>query len=126
MYVSVDGDDIGRMLTQRIYIEDDKEVKNFSNKVTNTFKSFENWVKSNSGEILFCAGDSILFKINDNLLEEAIKQLNSDIFTMSIGVGNTLRQAHWALNVAKSLGKNRVVYFDEIRHSILGDQKSEY
>lgn len=120
MYISVDGDDIGRMLTQKIYTEDDHSVRKFSKAVSDTFNSFADRVKLKGGEVLFCSGDSILFKIDNSMASGILEHLKSDIFTMSIGVGMTLKEAHWALNIAKSLGKARIVHFDEIRESIFG------
>ncbi|MCL0094450.1 mCpol domain-containing protein [Dehalococcoidales bacterium] len=119
LYVAVDGDDIGQLLTQRIYkVNNEHEVIQFSKLVTNTFAQVARWVIQNQGEVLFCTGDSILFKIPEALLDVALNHLKLEHFTVSVGVGRTLREAHWALNVAKSLGKARVVHFDEVRKDI--------
>lgn len=121
-YVAIDGDDIGRLLTQKIYNSTDEfNVIKFSKMVTDSFEKVAIWVRQNQGEVLFCTGDSILFKIPENLIEEAaLFQHVSKYFNVSVGVGNNLKEAHWALNIAKSLGKARTVYFDEIRKEIFG------
>jgi GTP cyclohydrolase III len=124
LYVAVDGDDIGRFLTQRIYgAKDDHEVVEFSMLVVDTFAQIQEWVIQNQGEVLFCRGDSILFKVPDLLLDNVLSRLQPEPFTVSVGVGQTLKEAHWALNVAKSLGKARVIHFDEIRKEIFGYPK---
>jgi hypothetical protein len=121
LYVAADGDDIGRHLTQRIYrANNDWEVIQFSALVTDTFARVGEWVIQNRGEVLFCTGDSILFKISKTSISTAVHHLKSEHFTISVGVGGTLKEAHWALNVAKSLGKARVVNFDEVRRDIFG------
>jgi hypothetical protein len=121
LYVAVDGDDIGQLLTQRIYkVNNDREVIRFSKLVTDTFARVAKWVIQNQGEVLFCTGDSLLFKIPKALLNTALQHLKLKYFTVSVGVGRTLKEAHWALNVAKSLGKARVVHFDEVRRDIFG------
>ena len=124
-YVAVDGDDIGQLLTQRIYkVNNDHEVIQFSKLVTNTFARVAEWVVQNQGEVLFCTGDSILFKIPEALLDTTLDHLKSEHFTVSAGIGRTLKEAHWALNIAKSLGKARVVHFDEVRRDIFGYEES--
>jgi hypothetical protein len=121
LYVAVDGDNIGQLLSQRIYkTNSDAEVARFSALVTDKLAQVEKWVIQNQGEVLFCTGDSILFKIPEVLLDEALHDLKSEYFTVSVGVGHTLIEAHWALNVAKSLGKARIVHFDEVRNEIFG------
>ena len=120
VYVAVDGDNIGQLLTQRIYTNNDREVIQFSALVTDTFTTVAKWVIQNKGEVLFCTGDSILFKISETLLDSALHHIKPEHFNVSVGVGRTLKESHWALNVAKSLGKARVVHFDEIRKDIFG------
>ncbi len=125
LYVAVDGDDIGQLLTQRIYKADnDCEVTWFSALITDTLAEIAKWVVQNQGEVLFCTGDNILFRISEALLDAALCQLKSDGFTVSVGIGWTLKEAHWALNVAKSLGKARIVHFDEVRSDIFGIEQA--
>ncbi|OAN45438.1 hypothetical protein A6A03_14765 [Chloroflexus islandicus] len=121
IYVSVDGDDIGRLLTQKIYqANNDDEVRAFSELVTTTFQAVAAWVIQNQGEVLFCTGDSIFFKISEHLVDNALRHFELDHFTISVGIGETRKEAHWALNIAKSLGKARIVNFNEVRRDIFG------
>lgn len=121
LYVSVDGDDIGRLLTQKIYqANNDDEVRAFSESVTSTFQTLALWVIQNQGEVIFCTGDSIFFKISEHLVDEVSRHFEAAGFTVSIGIGETAKEAHWALNVAKSLGKARTVNFNEVRRDIFG------
>lgn len=124
VYVAIDGDDIGRLLTQEIYKSNNTETAliNFSKSVTKTFENLANWIIKNKGEVLLCAGDSILFKIEEDLVDLALSNLTQKHFTVSVGVGENLKEAHWALNVAKSLGKSRVVNFNQVKNDIFGYQ----
>ena len=115
MYVSVDGDDIGKMLTKIIYSGTDDEISDFSNYVADFFLNIKKTVIELGGKVIFCAGDSIAYYVNgEEELQTTFAKLKNNRFNVSIGCGNTLQQAHWALNIAKSLGKNQVQYFEEL------------
>lgn len=119
MYISVDGDNIGQILTNCIYSNSVNDTKEFSYLVTKFFKQIEEKVKILDGDIIFCAGDSIAFTINDNLVNDILPYINTKDFNVTIGIGKTLKQAHWALNVAKSLGKNRILDFNDIKNEFI-------
>lgn len=114
----MDGDNIGQILTNLIYSKNNNEelVAEFSRSVENSFKRMEKWVKENKGYVIFCAGDSIVFKIQRSLFDDVLEQIKPFDFNVTVGVGNTLKQAHWSLNIAKSLGKNRVLMFEDIKN----------
>ena len=121
MYVSVDGDDIGKKLTNIIYTCDDKAVTEFSGAVEAFFDNVKKEIEQQNGRVVFCAGDSIAFFIDDESIEDIIPLLQSESFNVTIGCGRTLQQAHWALNIGKSLGKNRVMNFENVIE-IIGDK----
>lgn len=121
LYVSIDGDDIGRLLTQRIYqAAEDEDVRQFSELVTNTFNEMAAWVTARNGVVLFCSGDSIFFNMDNSHYEQFAAAFVPEAFNLSIGLGTNRKEAHWALNIAKSLGKNRTVHFDQVREDIFG------
>ena len=115
MYVSVDGDDIGKMLTKIIYARSEEDISAFSNYVADFFLDIKKTVIELGGKVIFCAGDSIAYYIeSEEELLCTFEKMKTDRFNVSIGCGNTLQQAHWALNIAKSLGKNQVQYFSDL------------
>ncbi len=115
MYVSVDGDDIGKKLTRIIYSKSEDEITEFSKYVADFFLEIQEKVIELGGKVIFCAGDSIAYCINgEKELQNTFETMKTDRFNVSIGCGNTLQQAHWALNIAKSLGKNQVQYFADL------------
>lgn len=79
-------------------------------------------LKHENGKVLFCTGDSIFFKLpKEDSLADFLSNHQPRGFKISIGVGYTGKEAHWALNVAKSLGKDRLVHFDQVRKDIFGN-----
>jgi len=120
LYVSIDGDDVGKKLAEIIYKSHDEGlISNFSDEVINIFQKVNKWVSNNGGRVLFCAGDSILYKISTSLIDESINEFDKELFTVTVGIGNSIVKAHWALNIAKSMGKNQVLYFHEIEDMYL-------
>lgn len=118
MYVSVDGDDIGKKLTNIIYKKSEEEITEFSNYVADYFIRVKEKVLALKGDVIFCAGDSIAFKIEDQNLSKIIDEMQTDRFNVTIGCGNNIQQAHWALNIAKSLGKDQIAYFDDLKNML--------
>lgn len=115
MYVSVDGDDIGKKLTRIIYSGTEDEITEFSKYVADFFIDIQETVIEFGGKVIFCAGDSIAYCIDgEKELQYTFEKMKNDRFDVSVGCGNTLQQAHWALNIAKSLGKNQVQYFSDL------------
>lgn len=115
MYVSVDGDDIGKILTRIIYDGNNNEISEFSNYVADFFIDIKRFVTGLGGTVIFCAGDSIAYYIEGEAkLKLTLGKLKNSRFNVSVGCGNTIQQAHWALNIAKSLGKNQVQYFSDL------------
>ena len=118
IYLAVDGDDIGRLLTGFIYSDDPDTVAAFSSRVQNYYRGLADLVVSHGGTVIFCTGDSVLARIPEETLPAAQQYLEGSQFTSSAGVGDTLRRAHWALNIAKSLGKDRLVDFARIQEDL--------
>ncbi|MEM8641529.1 MAG: mCpol domain-containing protein [Cyanobacteria bacterium P01_G01_bin.54] len=126
VYVSIDGDDVGRLLTQKIYENgDDSIVTNFSQSITLYFENIAKSLEQENGQVLFCTGDSIFFKFpRENLLHSFLACHEPQGFNISIGIGYTRKEAHWALNVAKSLGKDRIIHFNQVRQDFFGNAHS--
>lgn len=122
IYVSIDGDNIGRLLTQKIYENgDDSTITDFSRSITLFFENIATSLEE-EGQVLFCTGDSIFFKLpREDLLADFLSYHKPEGFKVSIGVGYTRKEAHWALNVAKSLGKDQIIHFNYIRQTIFQD-----
>jgi len=106
LYFAIDGDDIGRQLETFVVSNDIKSVKAFSNRVKTALTVLENFFRSNKGEIIFSAGDSILASSNNKIEISAIPLIQGEI-SFSMGVGRSGEQALLSLKRAKALGKRR-------------------
>ncbi len=120
-YIAIDGDDVGRTLTKIIYeSKSELDIIEYSNSIVKSFREVKKWVENKRGLVLFCTGDSILYKLNNKEVKESLKVFESAFFNVSVGIGKSAKEAHWALNIAKSLGKNQVILFEDIRDELFG------
>ena len=120
IYFAVDGDDVGRRLEYFMLVNDASALTRFST----TFRKAMVWLES---ELIQNFGATILFSGGDNLLayfQEARWSINDfegiriqfaeqSQNTISIGLGGNLRQAYFALKLAKAAGKNCIRQFQE-------------
>ncbi len=119
IYLSIDGDDVGRKLEYFMLINDSSSLIEFSEKFQKgMFWLEEKLVKDFKGVIIFTGGDNLLVSLNSDSIIN-IESLRSDFHqrtgsTLSVGFGNSPRQAYFALKLAKTSGKNRVCNFQEI------------
>jgi minimal CRISPR polymerase-like protein len=115
-YFGLDGDDVGKVLEQ-MFSDDAKpsEFSAFSRTVETALAEVSKAAKKYPlrGEILFCAGDDLLFRGHYD--EAALRQLQALFFktsggrTCSIGFGRTPRETYIALKIAKAQpGKNAI------------------
>ncbi|AFY38652.1 hypothetical protein Lepto7376_2369 [[Leptolyngbya] sp. PCC 7376] len=122
MFISIDGDDVGRNLELYILDEQIGDLEIFAKKLKTRFE----WLANNlscllEAQVHLLGGDSILascplnpkvFQILEELRIEFQKQ---GLPSISIGTGNTAREAYLALKYAKLRGKNRLVTFEDIQ-----------
>ncbi|MEB3507136.1 hypothetical protein SAMN05421675_0703 [Pasteurella multocida] len=112
LFYAIDGDDIGKKLERYILLNDIPGLIFFSHQIHKKLDSMRKYVLKNDGNIIMCAGDSILFSICSEI--EIPNFLSSGDITFSIGIGSSASNAMLALKKAKGLGKNRL-------ERILGD-----
>jgi hypothetical protein len=116
LYFGLDGDDTGAILEELFLLAcDETTFRKTSKAVSKAIDELTNCIKKSlpRGEIVFNAGDDILFKgILDVSMLEKLKEMYYDIsgLTCSIGYGKTFREVYLALKLAKTEpGKNRIV-----------------
>ena len=121
MFIAIDGDDVGRSL--ELYILDNRieELEFFATALKQKFEWFANKLHHLfRARIHMIGGDSILASCESDL--EILKRLESlrheffqhEFPTLSIGIGDTPREAYLALKYAKLRGKNRLITFEDI------------
>jgi hypothetical protein len=120
LYLAADGDDVGRKIEFFIVMNQTRQLSDFSDDYQAAMVWFSEKLSNNFGaKIIFKAGDSLLAC---SLLEEfslnSLEQLRIEFCklshaTISFGIGNSPRQAYFALKLAKASGKNRIEIFQE-------------
>lgn len=115
IFVSVDGDDVGRHLEHLVILGAMMELSKFSKEYNSKIKRFARQLeKKFDAEIVFLGGDNLLViideqKYNKDILDDMKSQFYEDVgFSLSLGVGRSSRDAYIALKLAKALGKNRI------------------
>lgn len=120
IYLALDGDDVGHRLEYFMLVNEREALVEFSN----TFQAAMEWLESKlvkdiGATIIFNGGDNLLAVVHtNNSFKETIESLRTEFAhrshsTLSIGLGDNLRQAYFALKLAKTSGKNCVRQFKE-------------
>lgn len=107
MFLAFDGDSIGKRLELYLLENREGDIRSFSAVVANAIHEIGATIEANGGELIICAGDSVLAKLPNN------KELNSLVAhceklffertgsQISSGVADSLRGALIALKIAK-------------------------
>ena len=115
IYIALDGDDIGDSI-RRYFLENDEiNIAKKSKEVVAVTKKIRNYLEDLNFKIIFCAGDDILSKGESIDIKEFSNFLmqTQDTCTFSVGIGYTLEKTYIALRYAKSIGKNKIVEYNE-------------
>lgn len=123
LYLAADGDDVGRKIEFFIVMNQIHQLSDFSDDYQAAMVWFSEKLSNDFGaKIIFKAGDSLL--ASSRLEEFSIHSLerlriefsNISNATISFGIGDSPRQAYFALKLAKASGKNRIEIFQEYRN----------
>lgn len=106
LYIALDGDNVGAMLSELIQEGNDQKVASFAKGVADDMQHYANEVERLGAKVLLCSGDSVLYTISEHSAAKAIGLLNPEFCTYTIGVGRTIQESHRMLNYGKFLGKN--------------------
>lgn len=110
----IDGDKVGGAIDAYFIRNDINALGVFSAKVASAMEKIRSAVIQGNGTVVFCAGDSILFKGNfeDFWCEKILNLfLSGTGCTASMGVGYTATEAYLALKLAKSDGGGKIVHY---------------
>ena len=113
-FIAIDGDDVGNLLRDRIIANDVERISALSTAITVYFGLLQSRCNASGCEIVFCAGDSLLAKSEQNVTEQWLQELPSGPCTVSVGLGDTPETAYLALQLAKARGKNQAIAIDGI------------
>lgn len=114
LYLTIDGDDIGRKITA-CYLENNEEkLADISNSLSCAVSKISELLKSEGFKLIFSAADGIVGVSTDRKIDflrifEMIQKLAPSGITFSAGVATSLKEAYCALTYAKCIGKNNLV-----------------
>jgi GTP cyclohydrolase III len=120
LYLAIDGDDVGHRLEYFMLTENRESLEEFST----MFESAMSWLKDTlirdfGAVIVFSGGDNLLASIGSNTRTgDELEKLRTAFAerartTLSMGLGESLHEAYFALKLAKTSGKNRIHRFRE-------------
>lgn len=125
VYVSFDGDHIGRMIGRAKLADQPEEAAKISQRIDRGNKIWESWALAHGGVIITLGGDEGTFSIDPDALTELPKireQYQEAVdSTVSVGVGVKLSEADRALMAAKMQGGDRIQLFTEEVNEILAE-----
>lgn len=115
MYISIDGNNIGKTLEKYILSEDIAGLEKFSKSLNDTINYFTDLINCQGGTIIVSGGDNILASFSDDSYKKIIaKVLRPDTVNVcfSVGIGKTAIHSYLALKYAKAMNHNMPVYYD--------------
>lgn len=117
MYISIDGDGVGKVIEKYILLERIPELSKISGKIRGYTDTIVEKIIENEGEIIMQGGDNILAQITDQAIDkimETIDEINKEqIIQFSVGISKSVLGAYMALKYAKSLECNRKIEFKD-------------
>jgi hypothetical protein len=119
IYITIDGDDIGQMITSSYLKNDVNELSRINRVVNNKTRKIAIFLESQGFSIIFCAADGVAgfthnAKVDGDLIFSSIKSLAEPELHFSAGMGSTLQEAYIALLSAKSSGKRCLHSFSDL------------
>lgn len=119
IYVTIDGDDIGRKLASCYLSNRAEALRAAKSLVDRKTQEISELLSKLGYEVFFCAADGISGALNVDQIDIAslyhqIEDIAGDELAFSAGVGNSLRESYIALLYAKSTGKARICDFKSI------------
>lgn len=118
-YITIDGDDIGQMITSSYLKNDLNELNRINNLVNKKTQLISKFLEEQGFNIIFCAADGVagyseIEVLDEGFIYNSIKFIASPELSFSAGMGATLREAYVALLSAKSNGKRCMHNFSNL------------
>lgn len=129
IYVSFDGDHIGRMVGRASLADKPEEVSRIAQAIDRGNRIWSSWAESHGGKVINIGGDEGRLLIEADWIEElpSIRTQYEDCVgsTVSVGVGTRLSESDKALMAAKVQGGDRIQLFTEEVEEILAKLKDK-
>lgn len=106
MFLSIDGDKIGKILEQSILDEDLEKLSQFSKNIKNDINDFVNKITNNNGYVYMDGGDNLFAYIENSYIDKIITYVKNknknNKYTFSIGLSENVSDIYLALKYAKA------------------------
>lgn len=127
VYVSFDGDHIGRMVGRASLADKPEEVSRIAQAIERGNAIWQSWAESHGGQVINIGGDEGRLCVEADHLQELpkIRDQYSEAVgsTVSVGVGTKLSEADRSLMAAKLQGGDRIQLYTEEVNEILEELK---
>lgn len=114
LFVSIDGNNIGKLLERHILCDALDALSAFSKMLTNNINSLHSFILTCEGIVYLAGGDNILALVPSQYISQVIEKTHSlegSGITFSIGIGQTAVAAYLALKYAKTIAASYPVYY---------------
>ncbi|EOQ61119.1 hypothetical protein F935_03465 [Acinetobacter calcoaceticus ANC 3811] len=123
LYLTIDGDDIGQMITSSYLKNDIYELSRINRVVNEKTHLISIFLREQGFNIIFCAADGVAGYIDRSAIDkkfifDSIESLAEPELHFSAGIGSTLQEAYIALLSAKSSGKRCIHDFSQISSNV--------
>jgi hypothetical protein len=129
LFVSFDGDHIGRMVGRARLADSPEEVRRISHSIERGNDIWRSWAESHGGSIISLGGDEGSIEIEAEYLSEVPsvrEQYETAVgSTCSVGVGTKMSEADRSLLAAKVQGGNRIQLYTAEVDEILSKLKEK-
>jgi hypothetical protein len=129
LFVSFDGDHIGRMVGRASLADNPEEVARLGQAIDRGNRIWASWAESHGGKVVGVGGDEGRLEIEADYLSElpGIREQYEGAVgsTCSVGVGTKLSEADRSLMAAKLQGGDRIQLYTEEVDEILAEAKEK-
>ena len=115
IFVSVDGDNLGREVGGAILSDDIQHLHQVSQSINHGQNLLMDWAENNGGQVISAGGDEGIFQVPESALD-SLEDLRSQYqqtvgSTLTIGIGQKPSEAGKALLYGKLNGKDQINHF---------------
>lgn len=106
-YISIDGNNVGKVLEKYILCNQLEALKAFSGDLSQKIEKIRQLIICNNGAVFLAGGDNILASVNSEIIPTiiaAVYAFESEDIRFSIGIGESAVSAYLALKYAKTTG----------------------
>lgn len=117
VYVTLDGDDVGGEVEESLMQDTTEVAEELSAAIHRAHDQIQQLIKQLDGRLAFEGGDNLMAVLPPDKVDEFTSKVRElykkeTNHSVTIGVGKSPMQAHYALVYGKNTGKNKIVTYD--------------